>query len=46
MSFAYKVVLRVMQRQGYLLTEQKAEFSFTHCFVVNLTSVQQIEPLR
>ena len=40
---AHKVVLWVMQRQGYFVTEQKAEFFFTlYCFVVKLTSIQQI----
>ena len=29
MSFAHKVVLSVMQRRGYLVTDQKAEF-FSH----------------
>jgi len=28
MSFAHKVVLWVMQRRSYLVTEQKAEFFF------------------
>ena len=26
MSLAHKVVLRVMQRRGFLVTEQKADF--------------------
>ena len=39
MSFAHKVVLWVMQRRGYLETEQKAEFFFTlYCFVGKPTS--------
>ena len=28
MSFAHKVVLSAMQRRGYLVTEQKADFFF------------------
>ena len=33
MSFAHKVGLWVMQRQGYRVTEQKAEF-FSHFIVL------------
>ena len=29
MSFAHKVVFSVMQRRGYLVTDQKAEFFHT-----------------
>ena len=32
MSFAHKVVLLVMQRQGYFVTEQKAIFFHTLLF--------------
>ena len=47
MSFAHKVDLLVMQRQGYLVTEQKAEFFLTlYCFVVKLISVQQVQPAK
>ena len=41
MSFAHRVVLWVMQRRGYLVTEQKAEsFCTRYCFVGKPTSVQ------
>ena len=32
MTVAHKVVLWVMQRRGYLVTEQKAEFFFHNLF--------------
>ena len=43
MSFAHKIVLWMMQRQGYLITKQKVDFFATlYCFGVKPTSVQQI----
>ena len=46
MSFAHKGC-SVGEATGEVVTDQKAEFFFAlYCFVVKLTSVQQIKPPR